>query len=168
MRTLVLFLTLALAQTANAQICNNAIVADAPNSRYKITTSTVLDKQTGLIWMRCALGQTFDGTGCTGTPTSMNWQAALQMAESTTFTGKTDWRLPNQKELQSLVENRCYAPAINTAIFPGTTSIGFWSSSPYARFSYFGYAWIVNFYLGYESNGYEGNGYAVRLVRLGQ
>jgi hypothetical protein len=166
MRTLVLFLILALAQTVNAQTCNTAIVADAPNSRYQITTSTVLDKQTGLVWMRCAVGQTWNGTGCTGLPTYMSWQTALQTAESTAFAGKSDWRLPNQKELQSLVESRCYAPAINTAIFAGATTDGFWSSSPYAYYS--SNAWFVNFNYGDGYGSSENNNYAVRLVRAGQ
>jgi hypothetical protein len=34
----------------------------------------------------------------------MNWQQALAWAEGLTYAGKSDWRLPNAKELQSLVD----------------------------------------------------------------
>ncbi len=165
MRIAFLVLIIVLAQTVNAQTCNPSIVAEAPDSRYKITTSTVLDKQTGLVWMRCAVGQTWNGIGCTGTATAMTWQTALQTAENTIFAGKNDWRLPNQNELRSLVEPRCYSPAINTAMFPSASSDGFWSSSPHAYFSY--NVWIVNFDFGYGYDGEDGS-YAVRLVRAGQ
>ncbi len=166
MRLLFLFLTILLTQTANAQICNATIPADAPNSRYTVRTSTVLDKQTGLIWMRCALGQTWDGAGCTGSPTTMVWQTALQTAESTNFAGKNDWRLPNKKELESLVELRCSLPAINTFIFPNATSDVLWSSSP--RTYYSSDAWIVDFSHGNDNSDYKSSVLAVRLVRAGQ
>lgn len=166
MRTAFLLLIMSLAQTVNAQTCNPGIVAEAPDSRYEIRTATVLDKQTGLVWMRCALGQTWNGTGCTGTATVMVWQTALQAAENTVFAGKNDWRLPNQKELQSLVEPRCYDPAINTAIFPNTLANGFWSSSP--RAYHCNYAWIVYFSNGFNNHHCTGSSFAVRLVRAGE
>jgi hypothetical protein len=167
MRTLFLFFIMVLAQAVNAQTCNTAIVADAPNTRYKITTSTVLDKQTGLVWMRCAVGQTWSSTvGCTGTPTMMNWQTALQTAESTTFAGKSDWRLPNQKELQSLIESRCSEPAININVFQNATTDGLWSSSPNAHNS--NNAWLVDFFNGNDGDETKDISLAVRLVRGGQ
>ena len=91
----------------------------------------------------------------------------MQRATDATFAGQTDWRLPNKNELESLVERRCYDPAINARFFPNTPSNWFWSSSPYAGYS--DDAWGVNFNNGYVGNPYnKGHALYVRLVRGGQ
>ncbi|MEZ5196262.1 MAG: DUF1566 domain-containing protein [Bacteroidales bacterium] len=53
---------------------------------------TITDNSTGLMWTK-----NDDGEG-------MNWQAALNYAESSTFADHSDWRLPNAKELQSILD----------------------------------------------------------------
>lgn len=53
---------------------------------------TVTDQATGLIWQ-----QADSGTG-------LNWQDALAYAEGLQLAGYRDWRLPNAKELQSLLD----------------------------------------------------------------
>ncbi|MFI3157168.1 MAG: DUF1566 domain-containing protein [Methylococcaceae bacterium] len=160
------FCILVHADLSFAQFCNYNIGADAPDSRYTTNANgVVIDKKTGLTWMRCALGQIWNNATCTGSGQSYHWQDALQAAENTVFAGFDDWRLPTQKELQSIIENRCNEPAINLTAFPNATSDRFWSSSFYT--GYTGYAWIADFDNGY---GYSGNygesgNYAVRLVR---
>jgi Protein of unknown function (DUF1566) len=166
---ILLLLSFTYTELSVAQTCHPAVTADAPNSRYIVNANgTALDKKTGLIWMRCVLGQTWGGGNCIGAGASQNydWQTALQTAESTVFAGKSDWRLPNQNELQSLVENRCYSPAINLIVFPNAQSDFVWSSSSAVGYSYD--AWIVDFYYGRNSNSYKGKSYSVRLVRGGQ
>jgi hypothetical protein len=149
-----------------AQTCNDAIVASAPDSRYRENgDGTVTDLSTGLIWKQCAEG--LSGADCTtGSPSTFTWQAALQHAEDAVFAGSSLWRLPNKNELASLVERRCVNPAINATPLPNTPSSWFWSSSPYAY--YLGDAWLVSFGHGFVS-GY-GKSYQayVRLVRGGQ
>ncbi len=150
-----------------AQGCNPNMNADAPDSRYTVNANgTVVDKKTALTWMRCALGQAWNNNSCTGSAQPYNWQNALQAAGITVFSGKSDWRLPNIKELQSLVESRCYDPAINLTAFPNATSDSFWSSSPVANDS--NYARLVYFSFGYGSWYFKDNGSYVRLVRSGQ
>ncbi|MBE3653997.1 DUF1566 domain-containing protein [Vibrio navarrensis] len=53
--------------------------------------------------------------------------------------------MPNKNELASIVEYRCYQPAINNQQFPNTSG-WYWSSSPDADNS--GYVWFVNFVSG--------------------
>jgi hypothetical protein len=144
------------------QFCAPNIIASAPDSRYVANANgTVLDKKTSLTWMRCALGQTWSNGTCTGSWQKYPWLDALQMAKDAVFAGKTDWRLPNQKELQSLVEVSCYDPSINITMFPNATdsvSEWFWSSS----------AAIVHFLGGETSSSADKNGGGgVRLVREG-
>jgi len=53
---------------------------------------TITDNATGLMWM-----QNDDGEG-------MDWEDALSYAEGSVFANYNDWRLPNAKELQSIVD----------------------------------------------------------------
>ncbi len=53
---------------------------------------TVTDAATGLMWL-----QDDSGSG-------MNWEEALEWADSLEAAGYSDWRLPDAKELQSLVD----------------------------------------------------------------
>ncbi|SHO52540.1 Lcl domain-containing protein [Desulfopila aestuarii] len=53
---------------------------------------TITDRATGLMWMQRDSAR------------AMNWEEALQYAASQEFAGYSDWRLPNAKELQSIVD----------------------------------------------------------------
>ena len=158
--------TALLAASAQAQTCDPHILATAPASRFTINASrgTALDKRTGLMWKRCAEG--LSGAGClTGALAYYNWGGALTAAAQSAQGGYQDWRLPNVKELASLVEQQCYAPAINLTAFPNATSDAYWSSSRYASNSAF--AWFV--YFGDGDSFYDRfYSFAVRLVRGGQ
>ena len=149
--------------STNYAACNSSIIRTAPDSRYEFLNSNteVKDKKTGLIWQRCSLGQTWNGSSCTGTAATYNWTNALQTAANI----GNGWRLPNVKELDSLVEEACYNPSINETYFPNTISSYYWSSSPVANGS--DSAWIVYFHLGYDYY-YKSNSYYVRLVRSSQ
>ena len=162
--TLAAVLTLS---TAHAQTCNPNITRSAPDSRYQLVVgsggSEVLYTQTKLIWQRCSLGQTWNGTTCTGTATSHTWADALAKAKAV----GTGYRLPNIKELQSLVEEACYNGAINESFFPATSISGYyWSASPNAYDG--GIAWYVYFSYGVTGFNNKGNYLHVRAVRAGQ
>ena len=165
MHKLIISTLLLALSTTNYAACNSAITRTAPDSRYQLLNSDteVKDTQTGLIWQRCSLGQTWsDTSSCTGTATTYNWTNALQTAKNM----GNGWRVPNIKELDSLIEQACYSPSINETYFPNTQSNWYWSSSPVANRS--SYAWVVYFSYGYFGNGSQ-YGYAyVRLVRSGQ
>lgn len=165
MYKLVSFCVLGWFSTVVNATCNPNITRIAPDSRYELVNNgaEVKDKQTGLIWQRCSLGQTWSGTSCTGTAATYNWTNALQTAANM----GGGWRVPNVKELDSLIEQACYSPSINELMFPNTVVNYYWSSSPVAYNS--NYAWIVLFDHGYGGNdGYKYYNYYVRLVRSGQ
>ena len=62
---------------------------------------TALDTVTGLMWMRCLVGQTWDGKTCNGIAGHYTWDEAMK--QKTTFAGYSDWRLPTIEELRTLI-----------------------------------------------------------------
>jgi len=156
--------------THAAQSCNSAIPRSAPDSRYiDHGDRTVTDSETGLMWKQCSEG--LSDSGCvSGAIETFNWQEAMARAESINsgagFAGYTDWRVPDIKELASLVEIACYSPAINETLFPATPASGFWSASPHALSS--DYAWVVLFSNGGDNDDVKSYGLRLRLVRAGQ
>lgn len=118
-----------------AQVCKyDSIAATAPAGRFIDNgDGTVTDKITNLQWKRCSEGRTWaDGT-CSGNASGYTWQQGLQLAEITDYAGHSDWRVPNVKELASILELACYAPAIDLNIFPGVSETEvWWTSTPSA------------------------------------
>jgi hypothetical protein len=130
-----LITVLALLHTAGASaICREEIPPTTPDSElWKHKNGTVVDLGTGLMWKRCSEGA-MDDEECTGGGLEYTWEQALQRAKQVNegggYGGYTDWRLPNFKELRSIVEHACHWPAINLNRFPGTVDgASYWSSS---------------------------------------
>jgi hypothetical protein len=168
------FLVALLAATsADAQVCDSNIRETTPTSRFVVNVQqgTVLDKSSGLMWKQCAEGMS--GHSCTtstGAYPYLGWSEALTQAQAanSTHAGYKDWRLPNIKELESLVEEKCHFPSINLTVFPNTAPTDwYWSSTPDATNA--GYTWVIHFDYGYSgSDNRMGNFGIVRLVRGGQ
>jgi len=146
-----------------AQTCNEDILSTAPNSLYSINgDGTVTDSKTGLIWMRCSLGQAWDSSSCVGTTLTHSWSEALTAGNAQVFAGKTDWRLPNIKELNSLIDYKCIASSINETVFPMTISDYYWTASGIGTSS-----WAVSFHNGTDASYLKSIKWSVRLVRGG-
>jgi hypothetical protein len=128
------------------QQCNGHIHFATPDTRYTVTTpGTITDKRSGLMWMRCPLGYSFSDNGtpdilqddhCTlisGSTGSYTWTQALQarvdLNQAGGYAGYTDWRVPNFKELDTIVETGCVNPTINLTTFPDTLPVAFYTSS---------------------------------------
>jgi len=103
---------------------------------------TVSDVATGLVWQRLSNS---------GSPTSTH-AVAVSHCQTLTLGGKTDWRLPNIKELASIVDHRASEPAIDEKAFiysvvnDSVGSVNFWSATNSAVDS--SRAWVVNFTIG--------------------
>ena len=98
------------------------------------SNGTITDEATGLMWMQDDSGE------------GMTWEEALAYAEGKEFAGYTDWRLPDVKELQSIVDYSRAPGATNSAaidpIFNCTAITNeagqkdfpyFWSSTTHAN-----------------------------------
>lgn len=126
---------------------------------------TVTDTVTKLVWKRCSEGLT--GVSCEeGAPLIFTWDEALKTASESRFAGRKDWRLPDIKELNSIIERQCTMPAINEIVFPATPTMSFWSSTPYAGNLQF--AWNVYFPYGISDGNSKSYKFFVRLVRAAE
>ena len=128
-----------------------------PRFSVSADSTEVTDHRTGLVWQRCSAGQSYAAGTCTGSAATFTYEQALLHARS-----QPGWRLPNVKELSSLVDETRSFPAVDP-IFPQTTANYFWTSSPLAGWTY--YAWYVYFGYGGVSYNPRNNAYPVRLVR---
>ena len=113
---------------------------------------TVTDGSTGLIWQEAEIA-------------AVAWEDALLHAESLTLGGHNDWRLPNIKELFSLVDVNRSSPAIDRGAFAGSLSARYWSSTSEANRS--SRAWVVETRYGTVEYVEKTGTAAVRAVRGG-
>jgi hypothetical protein len=123
-----------------------------PSTRFTDNADgTVTDNLTGLIWLK-------DGD-CMGRRTwsdAFTYVSNLNSGTNYSCDGYTagtygDWRLPNVRELYSLIHlgQANSAAWLNTQGFSGVQSDGYWSSTTYAGNT--ANAWFVNLFGGYVS-----------------
>ena len=145
---------------------------------------TVTDNGTSLMWMQDTADINNDNTITNLVypyGDLIPWGDAMKWCEDSNFAGYSDWRLPNIKELASLIDMKRYNPAINSSFFQCQTDNGYVCSTTdtsrqisilYASFSTGG-IWSYlrnNGCTVSEIGGYtvsEIGGYYVRCVRGG-
>ena len=151
-----------------------------PNPRFSVQgdNQTVTDNLTGLMWVKNAnliitRDPTFDADA-TVNDGMVNWQHALDYVSklnSENYLNHTDWRLPNRRELRSLVDYGRYNPALPlNSPFTNVWSTPYWSSTSCAYYNYTSSAWIVFMYfdMGVDFDRKTGVHSYVWPVRAGQ
>jgi hypothetical protein len=108
-----------------------SLLIDSPSSFVDNGDGTVTDNATGLIWQQTTAGP-------------MNWESAINYSENLSLAGHNDWRLPNIRELHTIVDYNQYQPPIDTDYFPDTVSWDpYWSATTNASDT--GKAFCINF-----------------------
>lgn len=123
----------ALPGSVEAVSCSSNVTPSTPDEDFQIDADgTAQHLPTGLMWMRCDLGQTWTGTTCSGnSATFTSWGAGMRTVRDINagvsdldgdgaagFAGHVDWRVPNIKEWLSIRENCRHTPALNNIVFP--------------------------------------------------
>lgn len=111
---------------------NSRISATTPASQFTINDDgTAVHNTTNLMWSRCPVGQNVGpGDRCLGTAELFHWRGALNHVQQSEFAGYDDWRLPNIKELESIIERQCQNPSLNTQVFEVPSHWNYWSATP--------------------------------------
>jgi len=171
-------------QTASAKAGDDGdIQAGAPLRYVDNGNGTITDLNTGLMWEKMCSEDPPGGTCPAEHSVDMvyNWSDAFDVKVASlntgSFAGYDDWRVPNVKELQSLVDFDVIDPAVDAAFSSGcvdpcsvaacscTAADGYWSSTLLATFPT--YAWGVFFGIG-TVDGVDGTDtLRVRAVRGG-
>ena len=131
---------------SDSELPANCTAQKNGSARYEDVSATYgegvyRDRVTNLVWD-------------TALKNSANWQTALNQTD--------DWRVPNVKELVSLVDTGCANPAWNQALF-GTDSAVLWSSTYDANNNT--NAWAVDFASGEVFTAAQTGSKAYLLVR---
>ncbi len=133
--------------------------ASWPNPRFTDNgNGTITDNLTGLMWQRVPLS------------TGRAWNEAIDYCNALELAGYTDWRLPNRKELMSLINYDQANPStwLNSQGFSNVQSGWYWSAGTFAGNTL--HAWGVDMsygFISYDGNIYGSNLYVV-AVRSGQ
>lgn len=126
-----------------------ALLADFTKSGNIVTDGT-----TKLEWQDDAVSST------------LGWASAIDYCENLTLDTHSDWRLPNIKELTSIVDDTKSHPSIDNTVFQNTPSGHYWSSTTTAGNS--SSMWYVDFNYGHQLGNDKSAFYNVRCVRAGQ
>lgn len=125
-------------------------------------SSVTVDNVTGLMWITNP--QTDAGFNKPGAST---WDVAISSCEALNYAGYTDWRLPNIRELISIVDYGTTAVAkIDSAAFFGAISQVYWSGTTHSIGA--PNVWHVQFNSGIVTNSLITSSLYVRCVRAGQ
>lgn len=108
--------------------------------RFMTGSLTVTDNATGLMWQQNNSG------------TLLSWESAFSYIanlNSSLFGGYNDWRMPNIKELNSLIDMGRWNPALDPTIFTSIkTDSGYWGSTTYADMPNGRFSYQIRFYEG--------------------
>jgi hypothetical protein len=171
---------------------DGAIQAGAPLSYTDNGDGTITDNNTGLVWEKLSMDRSIHDVRNNGT-----WGQAFFRVEalnSMNFAGHNDWRVPNVKELLSIVNYGTFNPAVSAAFYTNCTEgctptscsctadsstelavalpSVYWSSttdaSAPAEKAFPGNAWSVYFRSGFLGANVKENNYFLRAVRGGR
>jgi hypothetical protein len=128
---------------------NGSAVGSAPSFTVP-GDGTVVDGRSKLTWQRDV------------DATLRTWNDAKTYCATLALAGG-GFRLPNMKELQTLIAENAADPAIDATAFPGAPSESFWSATPLAADA--AESWFVSFYNGVAYTSLVDHTYRARCVR---
>ncbi len=128
-----------------------SVTPPPPSPRYGIPgDGTVVDVASTLVWQRDVDANL------------RTWNEAKNRCAILSLAG-SGWRLPNMKELQTLIDETAMNPAIDSTALGDAPPDAFWTSTPLAADAT--QAWFVSFYSGVAYTSTLDRAYHTRCVR---
>ena len=148
---------------------NNALTDPAKqvivkSGNFMVRDHLVIDLRNGVEWMRCSVGQVWNGSDCEGEALQLTQEDAAKAIIIANEQLGQGWRLPSRAELETLVCNKCKPVKIELDSFPDTLAEPYWTGeiNGFAR----RHIWTVNFMTGHTYGRFFPNQEVlVRLVR---
>jgi hypothetical protein len=113
------------------------------------------------MWRRTRRDAHGGGEGEPNDQDYLYWSLALDFCDKLSFAGHDDWRLPNVRELQSIIDYGRVEPSIDPVF--GTLKTLYWTSTTYAGND--ATAWTADFFIGQLTPVAKDSTYFVRAVR---
>ena len=136
----------------------------ANNAQFIAKEHIVIDLKSGVEWLRCSVGQRWNGSECIGEIVRLDQEMSIKAIEIANEQLGGIWRLPTRKELENLVCHKCDKPKIDKFFFPNTPTEPFWTGEQNKHSPRF--VWSVNFFTGHTYGRFAPfQEIAVRLVR---
>lgn len=134
------------------------------SGKFMVRNHLVVDLQNGVEWMRCSVGQFWNGLGCEGKAIQLTQDEVAKAIVIANEQLGLGWRLPSRLELEGLVCRDCAPVKIELDSFPDTLAEPYWTGEVN------GYAprhiWTVNFMTGHTyGRFFPTQAVLVRLVR---
>jgi len=134
------------------------------NGQFLARDHLIIDLQSGVEWLRCSVGQRWNGAGCDGEIVRLNHDDVAKAVVTANEQLGGEWRLPSRDELEGLVCAACPAVKIDPDSFPQTAAEPYWTGevNGFATRHF----WSVNFMTGHTyGRFFPEQELAVRLVR---
>ena len=154
----------AMAQNSSSSNVKKGDEIIVKSGNFMVRGHLVIDLQNGVEWMRCSVGQVWNGEGCEGKAMQLTQDEVAKAIVIANEQLGPGWRLPNRLELEGLVCEDCAPVKIELDSFPNTLAEPYWSGEVN------GYAprhiWTVNFMTGHTyGRFFPTQAVLVRLVR---
>jgi hypothetical protein len=121
----------------------------AASSPFYAKDHIVIDLSKKIEWLRCTVGQQWDGETCVGETLLMDHKTIAQATKIADEQLGPSWRLPNLEELSSLVCKSCQkGKKFDADTFPNTDPRAYWTGEK--NFMSKGSYWTVNFFTGHK------------------
>ncbi|MDC0649474.1 DUF1566 domain-containing protein [Alphaproteobacteria bacterium] len=154
----------AMAQTQSLDADNRGDEVIVKSGHFMARDYLVVDLQHGVEWMRCSVGQIWNGTDCEGVAVHLTQEdvaRAILIANAQLGPG---WRLPSRAELEGLVCKACAPVKIEQDSFPNTLAEPYWTGEVNSFAPR--HIWTVNFMTGHTyGRFFPTQEILVRLVR---
>ena len=149
---------------ASAALTDSAKQVIVKSGNFMVRDHLVIDLRNGVEWMRCSVGQVWNGSNCEGEALQLTQEDAAKAIIIANEQLGPGWRLPSRAELETLVCNECAPVKIELDSFPDTLAEPYWTGEIN------GFAprhiWTVNFMTGHTyGRFFPSQEVLVRLVR---